>query len=69
MPVLTGAEALLPGDRALVEQAFGPVFETYGSRETMLLASECDAHEGLHVAAENIVLELIVRDARASAPA
>ena len=30
--------------------AFGPrVFETYGSRETMLIAAECAAHDGMHV--------------------
>ncbi len=61
LPVIVGAEPLLPGDREVIERAFGPVFETYGSRETMLLASECEAHEGLHVPTENIVLELVVR--------
>ncbi len=64
IPVLTGAEPLLSGDREVLSQAFGPdVFETYGNREVMLMATECEVHEGLHVQAENVVLELVVRDA------
>jgi phenylacetate-coenzyme A ligase PaaK-like adenylate-forming protein len=74
IPVLCGAEPLLPGDREVVEQAFGPaVFDTYGNREVMLIASECEAHQGLHVQAEHLVVELVVRDeatgaTRAAAP-
>jgi phenylacetate-CoA ligase len=43
------------------------VFETYGSREFMLMATECPAHQGLHISSENLVLELI-KDGRAVAP-
>lgn len=73
IPVLTGAEALLPGDREVLEQAFGPVFETYGNREFMVIATECEVHEGLHVQAENLVVEILIRDddggyVRAAAP-
>jgi phenylacetate-CoA ligase len=65
IPILCGAEPLLPGDREVLEQAFGPaVFETYGNREVMLIATECEAHQGLHVQAENVVVELVVRDDR-----
>jgi phenylacetate-CoA ligase len=47
-------------ERALLEQAFGcPVFETYGSREFMLMAAECPAHQGLHLSMENLHLELL----------
>jgi len=64
IPVLCGAERLLPADRAPMEQAFGPaVFETYGAREVMLMATECDAHDGLHVSMETLVVEVVVRDA------
>ena len=63
--VLCGAEAVLPGDRAALVRAFGPhVFETYGSRETMLMASECEAHDGLHLMEENVLVEI----ARGGAP-
>jgi phenylacetate-CoA ligase len=62
IPVLTGAERLLPGDRAAIEQAFGPAFDTYGCREVMLIGSECELHDGLHTSMENMIVELIVRE-------
>jgi phenylacetate-CoA ligase len=61
--LIAAAERLFPSDREAIAQAFGAkVFETYGSREVMLIAAECEAHEGLHVSMENLVVELIVRD-------
>jgi phenylacetate-CoA ligase len=62
IPVLTGAEKLLPHDREEVERALGPAFETYGCREVMLMASECEAHDGLHTSMENLIVEVIVRE-------
>jgi phenylacetate-CoA ligase len=62
IPVLTGAEGLLPHDRDAIEQAFGPAFDTYGCREVMLMASECEAHDGMHTSMENLIVELIVRE-------
>ena len=61
IPVICGAEGLLPTDRAAISRAFGPAFETYGSRETMLIAAECPAHSGMHISEENLVVE-ITRD-------
>ena len=60
--VLTGAEALHDIDRAVIEQAFGPAFDTYGCREVMLIGSECEHHDGLHTSMENMIVELIVRE-------
>jgi phenylacetate-CoA ligase len=63
IPVICGAERLLPSDRAVLEQAFGTsVFETYGCREVMLMATECPAHKGLHTSMETLVVEVVVRD-------
>jgi phenylacetate-CoA ligase len=63
IPVLCGAERLFPADRDALEAAFGPaVFETYGCREVMLIATECPAHDGLHVSMETLVVEVVVRD-------
>ncbi|MGH7270397.1 MAG: phenylacetate--CoA ligase family protein, partial [Polyangiaceae bacterium] len=57
--VLCCAEALMPRDREVLARAFGPhVYETYGSRETMLIAAECEAHGGMHLAEENVVVEI-----------
>jgi phenylacetate-CoA ligase len=68
VPVICGAEAVLPADRAVLARAFGPaVFETYGSRETMLIAAECTAHDGMHIQEENLVVE-VVNDRRAVPP-
>jgi phenylacetate-CoA ligase len=61
VPVLVGAERLWPQDRLAIEEAFGPAFETYGCREVMLIASECDAHAGMHTSMETMLVELIVR--------
>jgi phenylacetate-CoA ligase len=62
IPVLYGAERLWEHDRADLAQAFGPaVFETYGCREFMLMGMECEAHDGLHESAENLVVEILVR--------
>jgi phenylacetate-CoA ligase len=59
MSIVCAAEALLPPDREVLTRAFGPhIFETYGSRETMLIAAECEAHAGMHVADENLVVEI-----------
>jgi len=62
IPVLTGAEALLPHDRAAIEEAFGPAFDTYGCREVMLIGAECEAHDGLHTSMENLIVEILVRE-------
>jgi phenylacetate-CoA ligase len=60
--VLTGAEALHDHERAQIEEAFGPAFDTYGCREVMMIGSECAHHDGLHTAMENLIVELVVRE-------
>ena len=60
--VIAAAERLFPTDRVSLAQAFGPqVFETYGNREVMLIAAECEAHQGLHLSMENLFGETVVR--------
>jgi phenylacetate-CoA ligase len=57
--VLSAAEALEDFQRDTIASAFGcPVFNTYGCREFMLIASECGECEGLHVNADHLVVEL-----------
>ncbi len=63
IPVIYGAERLWPHDRDDLARAFGPaVFETYGCRELMLIGAECEHHDGLHESAENLIVEILVRD-------
>lgn len=58
--VITGAEALYPAQRQIIEEALGvPVYETYGSREFMLIAAQCQERRGLHISAENLMLEVL----------
>lgn len=58
--VIVGAEKLYPFQRAMIESVFqAPVFETYGSREFMLIGAECDRHEGLHLTAEHLLVEVL----------
>lgn len=67
--VITGAEGLSQPGRELLERVFAcPVFETYGSREFMLAASECPAHAGLHVSSENLLLEVVDPAGRPAGP-
>lgn len=57
--VLGAAEALHGFQRELLERAFGcPAYNTYGCREVMLIASECEHRHGLHINADHLVVEL-----------
>ncbi len=58
--IVVGAEKLHPFQRRLIERVFrAPVFETYGSREFMLMGAECDRHEGMHLTMENLLVEIV----------
>jgi phenylacetate-CoA ligase len=70
IPVLCGAERLLPRDRSDLAEAFGPaVFDTYGCREVMMIGAECEAHDGLHLAMENLIVEIVVDEHGVERPA
>ena len=58
--IVIGAEKLHDFQRTLIERVFrAPVFETYGSREFMLMGAECSAHAGLHLTMEHHLVELL----------
>jgi phenylacetate-CoA ligase len=58
--IITSAEVLEPDDRTMIEETFGcRVFNRYGCREVSILASECDAHAGLHTMAEGLYIEVV----------
>jgi phenylacetate-CoA ligase len=66
--ILTGAEALSAPQRAIIERAFrAPVYNTYGCREFMLIASECEQRDGLHINADHLLVETTGGDATGSA--
>lgn len=58
--IIVGAEKLHDFQRATIERVCGaPVFETYGSREFMLIGAECPEHRGLHLSQENLLVEIV----------
>ena len=58
--LVTGAEALYDAERTDIEAAFGcKVFNTYGTREVMLIAAECSQHNGLHINSDHLVIETL----------
>ena len=58
--VVSSAEVLTPEHRESIEQALGcRVFNRYGCREFAVIASECEYHGGMHVNAENLLVEVI----------
>ncbi|MEM6483414.1 MAG: AMP-binding protein, partial [Pseudomonadota bacterium] len=64
--VICGAEKVHPTQREKIRQMLASdVFDTYGSREFMLMAAECEKHEGLHVSMENVIVEVVDDDNQA----
>jgi phenylacetate-CoA ligase len=58
--IICSAEVLTPENRRLIEDTFGcSVYNRYGCREFAVIASECDAHQGLHINAENLLVEAV----------
>ncbi|TXH77464.1 MAG: phenylacetate--CoA ligase family protein [Lysobacteraceae bacterium] len=56
--LLGAAESLHPHQRDVLRRVFGaPAFDTYGCREFMLVASECEAHDGLHLNIDHLHVE------------
>jgi phenylacetate-coenzyme A ligase PaaK-like adenylate-forming protein len=56
----SSAETLTPADRDVVHRAFAAeIFDRYGSREVGNIAHECEAHDGLHVGAERLFVEIV----------
>jgi phenylacetate-CoA ligase len=56
--IITFGEPLLVSQRDLFNEVFKcPVFNCYASRECGHHACECENHEGLHIAAESLILE------------
>lgn len=57
--IISSAEMMWPEMRKTVEKVFrAKVFDSYGSREVSQIATECEAHNGLHVVMENQYIEV-----------
>lgn len=58
--VMTGGEQLYDHQRELLEKVFEcETYNNYSSWEVHNIASECPEHMGLHIAVENITLEVV----------
>ncbi|MBI5748007.1 MAG: phenylacetate--CoA ligase family protein [Nitrospinae bacterium] len=58
--IFCAAELLEPGDRELINSAFGvKLIDVYGAVEVGDIAWECDAHEGYHLNIDNMVIEFL----------
>jgi phenylacetate-CoA ligase len=58
--IVTTGEPLYQHQRQLIERAFNcKVFDSYRSREAGPLAQECDEHNGLHINAESLLVEIV----------
>jgi phenylacetate-CoA ligase len=63
--IVCSAEVLTPENRGLIEETFDcRVFDRYGCREFAVVASECEVHDGMHINAENLLVEVLA-DGRA----
>lgn len=67
--IVTTAGTLHDDARDAIGRALGgPVFNRYGSRETGEMASECRAHDGLHVSPLTHLVEIVRPDGSPCAP-
>ena len=58
--VLTGGEQVFDHQRAIVREVFSvEPYSRYGTSENSLLATECEAHAGMHVFAQDLVVEVV----------
>ncbi|MGB9841296.1 MAG: phenylacetate--CoA ligase family protein [Candidatus Bathyarchaeales archaeon] len=66
--VFSGAELLDAVSRRRISSAFGcEVFDFYGSSEFSLLAWECKEHNGYHINADSVLMELLDDEGKAVA--
>lgn len=67
--IVSTSMMLLPGERAVIERAFGcKVTDRYGCEEVGLIACECERHAGLHVNMDHILLEVLKSDGAPAGP-
>lgn len=58
--LVTAAEGLHPGQRELLEKHLvDEVFQSYGSREFMMIGMECWQHNGYHLVGTNLIVEIV----------
>lgn len=67
--IIVSAETLYPHQRDIFRTAFqAEVYNRYGSREVGDVAQECAVHDGLHINADRVVVEIVRDDLTPCAP-
>lgn len=67
--VIVGGEQLFDEQRQLLRRVFGrQPFSRYSSFENFDIAMECEAHQGMHVNAEDLIVEIVDDDGRPLPP-
>ena len=67
--IILGAEKVFPYQKEKIEQVFGsPVFERYGCQEFCNIGEECEEHNGMHVNADGLYVEVVGPDGNAVPP-
>ena len=61
--IISTSMMLQEPQRRVIETVFGtPVSNRYGCEEVGLIASECEAHDGMHICAEHVLVEVLDDD-------
>jgi len=69
LAIVTTAENLFDFQRRNIEETFNcKIFDAYGSRETSLIAHECEARDGYHISDENSIVEFLDKNNEPVAP-
>jgi len=67
--IILGAEKIFPHQKAKIDEVFGtPTFERYGCQEFCNIAEECDRHDGMHINADGLYVEVVGPDGRVLPP-
>ncbi len=67
--VISSSQSLSPKDRDLIEDRFNAkVFNHYKLRELGTVAAECDCHQGMHINAENYLVEILDKKGKPAKP-
>jgi len=66
---VTAAEGLQEGQSGLLQETLADgVFQSYGSREFMLIGMECNCHNGYHLNTDNLYVEVVDESGRPVKP-
>jgi phenylacetate-CoA ligase len=67
--IVSSSMMLVPHERAVIERVFGTrVTDFYGCEEVGGIASECERHEGMHINADQLIVEVLREDGTPAGP-